>query len=356
MKALVLAGGLGQRLRPVTHTSAKQLVPVANKPVLFHILEAVAEADIKDVGIVVGHTEADIRQAVERDCDVDLNITYIRQEAPLGLGHAVLVARDFLGDDDFLMYLGDCFIQGGGLPEMIEEFSRACPAAQVLVTRVLDPTEFGVVQFDATGRVTKLAEKPEKPQSDHAIVGVYLFTPEIHAAVRAIGASPRGELEITHAIQWLIDQGCEVRFTELRHYWRDTGNIKDLLEANRRALESVEPLNAGDVDGRSELVGRVRISEGAVVRNSRVVGPAVIGPGAVLADSYVGPFTSISGDCRLKNSAIESSIVLPGATITGVRRVEGSVIGRHTDIAAASGPAGAHRLVLGDHSMVRIHS
>ncbi|MFH8568031.1 glucose-1-phosphate thymidylyltransferase [Streptomyces sp. NPDC017993] len=355
MKALVLAGGTGSRLRPITHTSAKQLVPVANKPVLFYVLESIVEAGITEVGIVLGDTAEEIRTAVERGGFGGLDITYLPQSAPLGLAHAVRIAKDFLGDDDFVMYLGDNFIIGG-ITDLVNEFRVRRPDAQILLTRVPDPTAFGVAELDEAGNVVGLEEKPEKPKSDLALVGVYLFTPAVHEAVRAITPSGRGELEITDAIQWLIDRHRDVRSTTISGYWKDTGNVVDMLEVNRTVLESIEPLVAGEVDEATEIVGRVRIDEGAVVRRSRIVGPAIIGPGAEITGSYVGPFTSISEECRIEDSEIEFSIVLPGSSLTGVGRVEASLIGRNVEVTPASRAPAAHRLILGDHSKVQISS
>ncbi|MFF2325739.1 MULTISPECIES: glucose-1-phosphate thymidylyltransferase [unclassified Streptomyces] len=356
MKALVLSGGAGTRLRPITHTSAKQLVPVANKPVLFYGLEAIAEAGITDVGIIVGDTAQEIREAVGDGSRLGIEVTYIPQDEPLGLAHAVLIARDFLGDDDFVMYLGDNFIVGG-ITGLVEEFRSDRPDAQILLTQVPNPTSFGVAELDAEGRVASLEEKPKKPKSDLALVGVYLFTPAIHEAVRAIEPSWRGELEITHAIQWLIDQRRDVRSTTIRGYWKDTGNVTDMLEVNRTVLETVEPYHdEAEVDETSEIIGRVRIEAGAKVSGSRIVGPVIIGAGSVISGAYVGPFTSISEDCRIEDSEIEYSIVLRGASIAGVRRVEASLIGRDVEVTPAPRSPSAHRLVLGDHSKVQISS
>ncbi|NUR85835.1 MAG: glucose-1-phosphate thymidylyltransferase, partial [Nonomuraea sp.] len=263
MKALVLAGGSGTRLRPITHTSAKQLVPVANKPVLFYGLEAVATAGIKDVGMVVGDTHAEIEAAVGDGSAFGLEVTYLRQDAPLGLAHGVLVARDFLGDDDFVMYLGDNFIVGG-ITGIVDRFVRDRPAAQIMLTRVGDPRQFGVAELDAAGRVIGLAEKPAVPRSDLALVGVYLFTPAVHRAVAGLSPSRRGELEITDAIQRLIESGQRVEASVIAGYWKDTGNVTDMLEVNRLVLESVEPRVDGSVDTGSELVGRVVVERGAV--------------------------------------------------------------------------------------------
>ncbi|MGW7595911.1 glucose-1-phosphate thymidylyltransferase, partial [Streptomyces rubiginosohelvolus] len=282
-------------------------------------------------------------------------VTYIRQAEPLGLAHAVLVAQRFLGDDDFVMYLGDNFIVGG-IADLVEEFRADRPDAQILLTRVPDPTSFGVAELDGDGRVVALEEKPEHPKSDLALVGVYLFTPAVHEAVRSIRPSWRGELEITHAIQWLIDTGKDVRSRQITGYWKDTGNVSDMLEVNRLVLETIDPHCAGHVDEHSDLVGRVQVNDGALVRNSRVVGPAVIGAGSVVVDSYVGPFTSIGEDCVIEDSEVEFSIVLRSASLSGVRRVEASLIGRHVQVTSAPPVPHAHRLVLGDHSMAQISS
>ncbi|GLW62059.1 glucose-1-phosphate thymidylyltransferase [Actinomadura rubrobrunea] len=353
MKALVLAGGSGSRLRPITYSFAKQLVPVANKPVLFYGLEAIADAGIREVGVVVGDTEAEIRAAVGDGSRFGLEVTYLRQDAPRGLAHAVLIAREFLGDDDFVMYLGDNFIVGG-ITELVDRFRRERPDAQIMLAKVSDPRAFGVAELDADGRVVALEEKPEHPKSDLALVGVYLFSPVVHEVVARLTPSRRGELEITDTIQGLIDRGRRVESTMVSGYWKDTGNVADMLEVNRLVLEGVEPSVAGEVDASSELIGRVVVEEGARVTGSRVVGPAVIGPGAVVRDSYIGPFTSIDRDCSVVDSEIEYSIVLRGASIDGVGRIECSLIGRQARVTPAPPVPRAHRLVLGDHSKVQI--
>ncbi|NUO42524.1 MAG: glucose-1-phosphate thymidylyltransferase [Streptomyces sp.] len=355
MKALVLSGGAGTRLRPITHTSAKQLVPVANKPVLFYGLESIAAAGITEVGVIVGDTAAEIEEAVGDGSKFGLEVTYIPQEHPLGLAHAVLIAREFLGDDDFVMYLGDNFIVGG-IAALVDEFRTHRPDAQILLTRVPDPRAFGVAELDAAGQVIGLEEKPETPKSDLALVGVYLFTPVIHDAVRAITPSWRGELEITHAIQHLIDERADVRSTEIKGYWKDTGNVTDMLEVNRTVLETVEHRLDGEVDEGSELVGRVVLEEGARIVNSRIVGPVIIGAGTVVEDSYIGPFTSLAENCRITDSELEFSIVLRDSSIRGVGRIESSLIGRHVEVTPTTGMPAAHRLVLGDHSKVQIRS
>ncbi len=355
MKALVLAGGAGTRLRPITHTSAKQLLPVANKPVLFYGLEAIRDAGITDVGVVVGDTAPAIREAVGDGSAFGLSVTYIPQEAPLGLAHAVLVARDFLGDDDFVMYLGDNFIVGG-IAELVDEFRAARPDAQIMLTQVPDPRDFGVAELDEAGQVVGLEEKPAEPKSDLALVGVYMFTPCVHEAVRSLQPSWRGELEITEAIQRLIDDGRKVASTTISGYWKDTGNVTDMLEVNRLVLETIEPLRRGVVQPGCELIGRVVLGEGAEVSGSRIVGPAIIGAGARVANSYIGPFTSVAEECAIEDSEIEYSIVLRGASIRGVRRIEASIIGRAVEVTPAPRVPKAHRLILGDHSKVQISS
>jgi glucose-1-phosphate thymidylyltransferase len=355
MKALVLSGGAGSRLRPITHTFAKQLVPVANKPVLFYGLEAIRDAGITETGIIVGDTAPAIQKAVGDGSAFGLNVTYIRQDAPRGLAHAVLVARDFLGDDDFVMYLGDNFVIGG-IASLVDEFRVGRPDAQIMLTTVPDPRQFGVAELDSTGEVIGLEEKPRQPKSDLALVGVYIFSPAVHDAVGELKPSWRGELEITEAIQWLIEHGRKVRSTKITGYWKDTGNVTDMLEVNRMVLESLEPRVGGTVDATTEIIGRVQIEPGATVTESRIVGPVVIGAGTRVSGSYVGPFTSVAEDCALIDSEIEYSIVLRGASIQGVRRIEASLIGHNVEVTPSPRVPKAHRLILGDHSKVQISS
>jgi glucose-1-phosphate thymidylyltransferase len=355
VKALVLAGGSGTRLRPITYTSAKQLVPVANKPVLFYGLEAIRDAGITEVGMVVGDTEAEIRSAVGSGREFGLEMTYIQQSSPLGLAHAVLIAREFLGEDDFVMYLGDNFIVGG-ITSLVTEFRAARPDAHIMLTSVADPRQFGVAELDGAGQLVGLEEKPQRPKSDLALVGVYLFTPVVHEAIAMLAPSARGELEITEAIQWLLVHGHKVSSTIISGYWKDTGNVADMLEVNRVILESVEPTTKGQVDEASELIGRVVVEAGARISGSRIVGPAIIGAGTEVTDSYIGPFTSVAAGCIIADSEIEYSIVLAGASIRGVRRIEASLIGHHVEVTPAPKVPRAHRLVLGDHSKVQISS
>jgi glucose-1-phosphate thymidylyltransferase len=330
-------------------------VPVANKPVLFYGLEAIRDAGISDVGIVVGDTAAAIQGEVGEGSAFGLDVTYIQQEAPRGLAHAVLIARDFLGEDDFVMYLGDNFIVGG-ITALVDEFANTRPDAQIMLTRVTDPRQFGVAELNSAGEVTGLVEKPEHPRSDLALVGVYIFTAAIHEAVRHLKPSWRGELEITEAIQWLLDNGRKVTSTTIAGYWKDTGNVTDMLEVNRLVLESIESQASGSVDDASELIGRVVIEAGADVRESRIVGPVIIGRGTRVSGSYIGPFTSIGQNCTIADSEIEYSIVLRGASIQGVRRIEASLIGHYVEVTPSPRVPKAHRLVLGDHSKVQISS
>jgi glucose-1-phosphate thymidylyltransferase len=359
MKALVLAGGAGSRLRPITHTSAKQLVPVANQPILFYGLEAIAEAGITDVGVIVGDTRDEIVAAVGDGSRWGLRVTYIPQEAPLGLGHCVLIARDFLGDDDFVVYLGDNLLEGG-IRDAVEGFEAehgrldGPAAALILLKKVDDPRQFGVAVLDAGGRVQRLVEKPAEPPSDLALVGVYLFDPHIHDAVRAIAPSARGELEITDAIQGLVDQGHRVVAREMHGWWLDTGKKDPLLEANRTILERIERRIEGSVDEASKVEGRVVIEAGAIVERSTVRGPAVIGAGAIVVDSFVGPFTSIGDGVELRNSEIDHSVVLAGSRIVDAGRLIDSLIGREAEVRRGDGRKGATRLMLGDHSIVEL--
>jgi glucose-1-phosphate thymidylyltransferase len=358
MKGLILAGGAGTRLRPITHTSAKQLVPVANKPILFYGIEDMAAAGIREIGIIVGDTADEIRAAVGDGARFGVRVTYLPQDAPLGLAHCVLIAREFLGDDDFVMYLGDNMLQQG-LVEFVDRFTATraaeggrAPTAQILLAKVEDPRQFGVAEVTGAGEVVRLVEKPEHPPSDLALVGVYLFDPTIHEAVRAIQPSPRGELEITDAIQWLLDHGHRVVHEVLQGWWIDTGKKDPLLESNRYILETLEPENHGTVDDASSIEGRVVIQPGAVITNSRVRGPSIVGPGTVVTNSYVGPFTSIGADCTITDAELDHSVVLDRARIIGVAGIADSLVGRDVEVTRSVSRPRALRLMLGDHSKI----
>jgi glucose-1-phosphate thymidylyltransferase len=358
VKALVLAGGAGTRLRPITHTSAKQLVPVANKPLLFYGLEAIRDAGITEIGIIVGDTEDEIRAAVGDGTALGIRATYLRQDQPRGLAHAVLIAREFLGDEPFVMYLGDNLIVGG-ISALVKEFAAGGYDAQILLTHVDNPEQFGVAELEpTTGAVVRLEEKPANPRSNLALVGVYMFGMKVHEAVRAIEPSARGELEITHAIQWLIDSGADVHSHLVTGYWKDTGRLDDMLDTNRKVLESIEGVidPSASVDEFSKLVGHVVLEAGVVVTRSTIRGPVAIGRGTRLVDSYVGPFTSIYYDCEITNTEIEHSIVLERCRLTDAGRLEDSLLGRDVEVLPSDARPRAHRLMLGDHSRVSICS
>jgi glucose-1-phosphate thymidylyltransferase len=353
MKALVLAGGAGTRLRPITYTSAKQLVPVANKPILFYGLEQLRDAGLTEVGIIVGDTHAEIEAAVGDGTALGIRPTYIRQDEPRGLAHAVLVAAEFLADDDFVMFLGDNLIEGG-IGHMLEAFERDRPAAQVLLKKVPDPQRFGVAEMDNAGHIIRLIEKPQNPPSDLALVGVYLFTPAIIEAARSIGPSWRGEMEITDAIQHLLDDGAEVRASLVEGWWLDTGKKDDLLEANRIILSTLGRRILGSLDEGSEAVGAVVIEPGAELIRSRVRGPAIIGAGTRLVDSFVGAFTSVAADCVVERSEVENSVILQGCQVSDISRIEGSLLGRQVELRRTRQRPSAHRFMLGDHSQAEI--
>ncbi len=353
MKGLILSGGKGTRLRPLTYTSAKQLVPVANKPVLFYGIEAIAAAGIRDIGIVVGDTQAEIRAAVGDGSRWCVKVTYIEQDAPRGLAHAVKISRGFIGDEPFVMYLGDNLLNKG-ITHFVEEFAREQPAAQILLTHVPDPQMFGVAELQ-DGRVVRLVEKPKEPKSDLALVGVYMFSPEVFASVDRIRPSFRNELEITDAIQDLIDRGLTVRPHLVDGWWKDTGRLEDMLEANRLILDTIERRVSGTVDAASRIEGKVIIEPGAVVERSVVRGPAVIGHGARIVHAYVGPFTSIANEVEIRDSEVEHSIILEGALISDLaNRVEDSLIGRNVRIYRLPVKPSAYRFMLGDNSEVGI--
>jgi glucose-1-phosphate thymidylyltransferase len=355
LKGLVLSGGEGTRLRPITHTSAKQLIPVANKPVLFYGLEAIREAGITDVGIIVGDTWQEIQREAGDGSRWGLRITYIRQEAPLGLAHAVLTAEEFIGEDPFVMYLGDNIIKDG-IRDLVDEFRKQRPNAQILLAHVQNPRQFGVAELQGP-RVVRLEEKPKKPKSDLALVGVYMFDTNIFEAAKAIRPSWRNELEITDAIQWMIDQGYEVIPHIVTGWWKDTGKLEDILEANRLILDSIQGRVDGDVDEGSNIQFKVIIEKGATIRNSVIRGPAIIGAGTVVLNAYVGPFTSIYSNCRVENVEIQHSIVCESTTILdqpsqSTFRIEDSLIGKNVEIARTDQKPRAHRFLLGDSSKV----
>jgi glucose-1-phosphate thymidylyltransferase len=358
MKALILAGGAGTRLRPITHTSAKQLVPVANKPILFYGIEAMVSAGITEIGVIVGDTRDEMMAALGDGSQWGAQITFIPQDAPLGLAHCVLIAADFLGDDDFVMYLGDNLLeQDLGAFVRAFEAARATdepPTAQILLKRVPDPHRFGIAELDDAGHVVRLVEKPADPPTDLALVGVYLFDRTINDAVRAIAPSPRGELEITDAIQWLVDQGLRVRQEELTGWWIDTGKLTPLLEANRLLLERIDTRFDGSVDDASIVDGRVVVEAGATVVASTLRGPLVIGAGAVVEHSFIGPFSAIGDRCVVRNSEIEHSVVMSDSRIDDIPRLEDSLIGKDVVVSRSQARPRALRLMVGDHCQIDV--
>ncbi len=350
MKGLILSGGRGSRLRPITFTSAKQLVPVANKPILFYGIEALVASGIREIGIVVGDTRQEIRDAVGDGSRFGAAITYIEQEAPLGLAHAVLVSEAFLETEPFCMYLGDNLIRER-LEPLVTRFREDKPNCQILLASVPNPNQFGVAEL-RDGQVVRLIEKPKEPPSDLALVGVYMFDASVFKAVKAIRPSARGELEITDAIQWLIDQGYIVRPHVIQGWWKDTGRLEDILEANRIILDTLMPRTEGVVED-SEVVGKVVVEAGAQLTRSMVRGPAIIGRGAVIENAYIGPFTSIGDGVTVRGSEVEHSILLEGASVSDVGgRIESSLIGRNVSIYRTVKKPRAFNFMLGDRSEV----
>lgn len=352
MKGLVLAGGRGTRLRPLTYTMAKQLIPVANVPILHYVICHLEEAGIRDIGVIISpETGEQVRASLEGG-GFALNFTYILQEEPLGLAHAVKVARPFLAEDPFVMYLGDNLI-GQGIQRLVGEFQHTRPDALILLKPVPDPRMFGVAELDEAGRVRRLVEKPRHPPSNLALVGVYLFGPAIHEAVDEIEPSWRGELEITDAIQRLVDRGCTVRSAILDAWWLDTGKKDDLLEANRVVLDEwVQREVTGSVDEASRIVGRVRVEPEARVLRSEIRGPVVVGRGAVVEDSFVGPFTSIGPGCVLRRCAVQHCVLLEGARVESVQRLEDSIVGRNAVVRRLDSNHRAICLLVGDDAEV----
>jgi glucose-1-phosphate thymidylyltransferase len=356
MKGLILSGGKGTRLRPLTYTSAKQLVPVANKPVLFFGIESIVDAGITDIGIIVGDTKDEIRAAVGDGARFGARVTYIEQDAPRGLAHAVMIAEDFLGDEPFVMYLGDNLI-AGGIKSLVEEFRSLGCNSQILLAEVPNPQQFGVAELEEGGRrIRRLVEKPREPKSNLALVGVYMFDSNIFESTHRIRPSARGELEITDAIQDLIDRGLEVHPHKVRGWWKDTGKLEDMLEANRIVLESLDfARGPGKVGRGSTIEGRVSLGEDVEIVDSLVRGPAILGSGTRLENAFVGPYTSIGDGCTLASCEIENSIVLSGSEIRDIAlRIDGSLVGRNVRIHKTDFKPRAYRFMVGDFSEVGI--
>jgi len=354
LKGLILSGGAGTRLRPITHTSAKQLVPVANKPVLFYGIEALVEAGIEEIGVIIApETGAEIKEAAGDGSQFGARITYIEQEAPLGLAHALLTAEDFLGRSPFVMYLGDNLLRNG-IVELVEVFRSSEPDALILLTQVDDPSSYGVAELNGE-RVIRLVEKPKDPPSDLALVGVYMFTPAIFEAAHSIEPSARGELEITDAIDALIDSDLRVESHIVKGWWKDTGMLEDMLEANRLVLDDIVRRIDGDLDADSRVEGKVVIEEGAKLQRSVVRGPAIIGAGTEITDSYIGPYTAIDRDVVITGSEVEHSIVLAGSSIRDLHaRMEGSLLGKNVKLSRSEGMPKTIRFLVGDNANISI--
>jgi glucose-1-phosphate thymidylyltransferase len=353
MKGLILAGGFGTRLRPLTYTGAKQLIPIANKPIIFYGIEALAKAGIKELGIVVGETAAEVMKVVGDGSHFGLRIEYIPQEAPLGLAHAIKISRGFLGDEPFIMYLGDNLLKES-LAGLVRKFNDLKPGALILLTEVANPQEFGVCVVDGRGRVQKLVEKPKEPPSNLALVGVYIFDPRIFEAIENIKPSKRNELEITDAIQWLLDHRPPVESCMVTGWWKDTGKPEDIIEANLLVLEDIAPALAGTLVD-TTVNGRVRIEAGAVIEKSVIRGPAVIGRDCRISRSFIGSFSSIGDRVVIENAEIECSLVMEGARITNLeKRIDRSIIGKNVIISQTDRSPRTNRFIIGDQSFLEI--
>ncbi len=355
LKGLILSGGAGTRLRPITHTSAKQLVPVANKPVLFYGIEALVDAGVTEIGIIIApETGEEIRETAGDGSAFGAEITYILQDEPAGLAHAVLTAEEFIDGSPFVMYLGDNLLRDG-LRGLVTTFRDGEPDALILLTQVEDPEHYGVAELDGEGGIVRLIEKPKDPPSDLALVGVYLFGQAIFDAARALEPSWRGELEITEAIQGLIDDGHRVQSEIVTGWWKDTGQLADMLEANRLVLEEIETRLEGEIDDASRVEGRVVLGEGASVTGSVIRGPAVIGPGACIEDSFIGPYTSIGDEVHVRRSEVEHSIILAGSIVEDLgTRMEASLLGRNVKLTRSDGMPKTFRLLVGDNSEIKL--
>ncbi len=350
MKALILSGGHGTRLRPLTYSQQKQLIPVANKPVLFYAIEDVIEAGVNSIGIIVGPNKEQVIRTVN-SVDWGVDIEFIYQGEPKGLAHAILVAEKFLDDEEFVMYLGDNILKEG-IVEHTNKFKSINPDALILLTEVDEPQRFGVAELE-NGKVKRLVEKPKVPPSNLALVGIYFFKPIIIEACRKIKPSWRNELEITDAIQWLVENGYRVEASIVEGWWKDTGKPEDILEANRLILDDIKLKIAGHIEN-SKIAGRVIIESGSVVKNSVVKGPCVIGRNCIIENSYIGPYTSIGNECKVIGTEIEDSVVMDGSEIINAGRIVESLIGRGVKIIEGDSWPKGNRFIVGDNSVVVI--
>jgi len=354
VKSIILCAGKGTRLRPLTYTSAKHLIPIGNKPVLFYGIEAIKNCGIKDVGIIIGETGEDIKKETGSGRRWGINISYIEQKEALGLAHAVKVASDYLGEEKFLMYLGDNLLKNG-IEDYAKKFLQENYHAFVLLTEVENPRQFGVAEVKE-GKVVRVVEKPKDPPSNLALTGIYFFDQNIHQAINSIRPSARGELEITDAIQWMIEKGYKVGADVIKGWWKDTGKPGDILEANRLVLESIErDIYSEKIDQNSSILGRVKIERGVEIINSKILGPAIIGKGARILNSYIGPFTSLSEKVEIVNSEIEYSVVLENTRIANVNgRLQRCLIGKGVQIFHSDDLPRVFKFILGDHSSLNL--
>jgi len=355
MKAIILSGGKGTRLKPMTNTVAKQLLPVANKPILFYVLDQIVESGIEDIGIIISpETGEDIKKTVGDGSKWHASITYILQSEPAGLAHAVMTARPFLQDKPFLMFLGDNLIQDG-VKRFIDEFKSRSPDALVLLKEVEDPRLFGVAELDGNGKIIRLVEKPKEPKSNLALVGAYLFTHEIHKAIDRIKPSWRGELEITDAIQELLHMGLDVESHILSGWWLDTGKKDDMLEANRVVLDDFLKRNVKiDINSGTRIEGRVEIGEGTIIENSTVRGPTTISENCKIVNSFIGPYTSIAAGTLIENSSIHHSIILGNCRISDMELLIDSIIGRNTSVVHRKSISRSVKLFVGDDAFLEL--
>ncbi len=353
MKALITSGGKGTRLRPITHTQNKHLIPIANKPILHYAIESIAEAGIKEMGIVINADNDDVAKAIGNGERWGVQIQYIPQEAPLGLAHVVKISQEFIGDDPFIFYLGDNMVIGG-VQRFVEKFRKEKSNCHLTISKVKDPSRFGVPDIKGD-KIVGVEEKPKHPKSEFAVAGIYLYDKSIFEAVNVIEPSARGELEISDAHQYLLEHDFKITFSEITGWWKDTGKPEDLLEANRLVLSTLKGQVAGMVDNSSTIAGEVSVGKGSKILASHIRGPVIIGENTIIENSYVGPYTSILDKTQLRNSEVEFSIIMENCRIENVGiRIESSILGSNVDILKARGIPKTHRFILGTQSMVEL--
>ncbi len=353
MKALIASGGRGTRLRPITHTQNKHLIAIANKPILHYAIEAACNAGIKEIGIVHNSDSQEVPNTIGDGSRWGVSITYIPQINPGGLAQVVLLAEKFIGNDNFIFYLGDNLVVGG-VKKYVDEFTKSNFNCWLTLSKVKDPQRFGVPEIK-NGKIISIEEKPTNPKSDFAVAGIYIYDKNIFTACKALKPSARGELEISDAHQWLIENNFAVGFSEITGWWKDTGKPTDLLEANRLVLDNLIPSNNGTIEKTANVAGKVIIEEGAIIKDSVVRGPVIIGKNCLIEGSYIGPFTAIGNNTTIKNSEVEYSIILRDCKIINVGiRIEGSILGNDVEVVEANGKPRVHRFMIGDQSRVEI--